>query len=291
LLGTIELRRDEQAQVLAYAQVAPDTDCDAREWSLDFLRRSLHEFRATARPRREDVVRGYDGVAHLLGTRLAQLHRVLAQLPRPDAGPAPASALAATQREAFARVLDRCSNGLLQRRCATPRQIAELQKRIDALCDEASRSPALPLQRIHANLRLQNIRLGAGDLFYIRMRDPEPDITPALDRCAPALSDLADLLHGIDLVAEAFAHESDDGSALFATFLRRFRERARECLLGAYRGGHDIGEGSGDADPFLPWLDLLRLRRALHELERAPHSGALAAAWAVLRAGAARSER
>jgi maltose alpha-D-glucosyltransferase/alpha-amylase len=265
LLGTLRLRR---GGVLAFAQEWPPTQGDAWQWTLDFLRRGLHEAQAAEAARRAQLAEGYVPFAALLGTRLAQLHAALGD------------ASVATLDEPRLRPM---AEELVQRWMRLEPRLREAGVRSDELASvrRRLRSPAAgtaPIAlvagaAVHGQLALAHVLLDAGDLRFFHFADAAQ--LPPLGGLASPLSDLADLHHGFAQAACTAAQEADTPTA--GEFLAAFRLRAREALATGYRaaGGVLPGRETRALRPFLAWRGLL-------DLEAAARGGPFLTAWKTL---------
>jgi hypothetical protein len=156
--------------------------------------------------------------------------------------------------------------------------------RLRALCAGSLELRAVPSQRVHGDLSLAHVALGASDLRFFGFADPLPALASGGFACR--LTDLAHLLHSLDLTFGSFASRQGPDDTLLLSFLEDARSNTRRALLTAYRRA----QGEGPADVVQRrWLRLLQIHRALIELESAPHRGALAVGWWTLLRALARN--
>jgi maltose alpha-D-glucosyltransferase/alpha-amylase len=274
LLGTLRVR--DSGETLAMAQAWPPTQGDALHWTLDFLRRSLHEARAADETQRAQWLRGYEPFATLLGTRLAELHRALAG-PGDEAGAMLAAAEFKTAADDlladYSRLEPRLHAGGIPAEVtsATRRRLRTALAALPdlALCDR---------DRIHGQLLLSNVLLDVDDLRVFDFASPSSLLQFGGRTCV--LSDVGDVLFAFDHAAASIAHEFPGNEE--ATYLAAFRVRAREVFLAAYRS-----ETRGAGWLRGPGRDRRALRlfqawRALQVMDCAPHTGALTVAWQAL---------
>jgi maltose alpha-D-glucosyltransferase/alpha-amylase len=263
---------------IAFAQAWRPTHGHAAQWTLDFLRRGLHDFRAANLARRRELLRGFLPLPRRLGQHLGELHRLLAD--EYGVAAAPWSPQQAVAHAAF--LLRGLAPRLQQALDLPPGRIAALLRRIRALGKALEGSEGCGAIRVHGGLALEHVALSGEDLFFVNLRDPDAElVATGTDRHACRLSDVADVLLGFDHAAALLAQETGEDAEL-AGFVAAFRGVARRGLLRRYRRAWQPGSEDAPASGERRLLRLLQLRRALLALEAQRHPAGLATAWATL---------
>jgi maltose alpha-D-glucosyltransferase / alpha-amylase len=251
---------------------------DAWTWTLDYVRRAIEEAvtQDAAIDAFDDALSGYAAFAEAMGRRLAEVHLALAAATDdPDFTPERLSADGAVRLgDEVAREIDtamqrlqavtdwpdeatqQIAQGLLRRRDA----LAEAAKSLAAECVGAL------LTRVHGDFHLGQVIVAQGDAYIVDFEgEPVRSLEERRAKSSP-MRDVAGMLRSFDYAGAALA---DSGSHLQLSaeqrtaFLERFRDRADEAFLGAYRST------AGDA----PWLeqqdallDLFLLAKAAYEI-------------------------
>ncbi len=272
LVGTASIDDGATPRVFALAHEWPANQGNLQDWTLSFLRRSLHEYRATGPDRQRDLVQACRPLAQRLGQRLGELHCALATL---GTGGTPGAewlrgvrAQAATLRAELDLPLER---------------VQATARRIRSLDDSLSRTDAGLAQRVHGQLSLTQVLLVTGDVCFVDFADPPAVLAESGTTRGCRLADLAGILHAIDHVTAIVAAEFDADDAAAVEFTQAFHAQAREALLAGYfRACPNAGE------PVEPRVrrHLLRLLQAWHavrELGQARRRESLQGGWAALR--------
>ena len=282
LLGEVlHVGADGIPSALAVLQGFVRNQGDAWRWTLDYLLRTWDEFsHAADDASRAEILADYDNFAAAVGTRLGELHAVLAQ-PSEDeafrpaaAGDADASGWAADARTQLQRAMDALENLDPQDttlRAQRDRLFARRQglcRRIDAL---AAHGAGALRTRIHGDFHLGQVLVVQGDAWLIDFEgEPARPLEDRRIKTTP-LRDVAGFLRSLDYVA-AVALRGEEGVApvedpLFAPFLERFRLRASEVFLAGYVAvlEHAPVRWIG-ADALVPLLQLFLLDKAAYEI-------------------------
>jgi maltose alpha-D-glucosyltransferase / alpha-amylase len=282
LLGEVlHVGADGVPSALAVLQGFVRNQGDAWRWTLDYLVRTYDEFsHAPDDATRAEILSGYDGFAAAVGTRLGELHAVLAQ-PSDEAAFQPESADASdavawaaearAQLERAVEALQTLSphdNELLLQRARLFERREALERRIDRL---AAHGRGVLRTRVHGDFHLGQVLVVQGDAWLIDFEgEPARPLAERRNKTTP-LRDVAGFLRSLDYVA-AVAQRGDDGMApiedpLFAPFLERFRLRASEVFLGAYVAVLDRAPVRWvGAEALVPLLQLFLLDKAAYEI-------------------------
>lgn len=285
LLGMAVRERDGEAQVFALAHEWPANQGDAQSWTLDFLRRSLHEYRATGTERQRQLVQACRPLAQLLGTRLAELHCAL----RPADAGADADAVPALDDAWLRRVLSDTLRGFRQQQAVlrselalSPEALAAVARRIRSLDDSLAGVGAGAAQRVHGHLTLAQVLLISGDICFVDFADPEPALRADGSRLSCRLGDLAALLHAIDHVSAVVGAEFEATDAPADEFSRAFRVQAREALTAGYFLACPPDSELQTPRQRRHLLRLLQAWHAVRELNQVRRRESLHAAWTAL---------
>jgi maltose alpha-D-glucosyltransferase/alpha-amylase len=250
---------------------------DAWSWTLDHLTRALDDFGARGGGDMSEQYRfdEFVGFAGILGTRLGELHAVLAR-PSDDPGFAPAPA-ATRDVEAWKKralsLLDGAIHSLQSKTWDADRQAGQahsliarrdqLQAAIGRLADSGIGSP---MTRIHGDLHLGQILVASGDAVFIDF-EGEP-ARPLEERRAKAspLRDVAGVLRSFDYAAAMVGRNEQASSHVSGKrredFLERFRADAAEAFLSAYRISVEAAGGALSED----LLDMFLIEKAAYEI-------------------------
>jgi maltose alpha-D-glucosyltransferase / alpha-amylase len=264
---------------IAFAQSWRPTRGHAGQWTLDSLRRGLHEFRAASTARQRELLRAFLPLPRQIGQHLGEMHRHLA-----DAfGSAPEPWRPQQAVEHALALLAQVGERLRgTSAAATPHRLAAHARRIRALGAALEGSEGCSAIRVHGGLSLHHVAVTADDLFFVDLRDPDPElVAPGTVRHACRLSDVADVLAGFDHALAVLSHESGDDAEV-RSFVAAFRGVARRGLLHRYRRAWQDRRDVEPAPGERRLLRLLQARRALLELDAARHPAAIAPAWQAL---------
>ncbi|HET6431495.1 maltose alpha-D-glucosyltransferase [Dyella sp.] len=282
LLGEVlHVGADGIPSALAVMQGFVRNQGDAWRWTLNYLRRSYDEYgHASDDDARAEIVAGYDSFAAAVGTRLGQLHAVLA---RPSDDPAfqpqPATdadgrAWAAHAREQLDQALA-ALDGLAEPddqlradRQALLARHESLHQRIDRLSERAAGTLRT---RSHGDFHLGQILVVKGDAWLIDFEgEPARPLEERRQKGSP-LRDVAGLLRSLDYAA-AVAQRGEDGVAPvedehYHAYLEAFRQRAGEVFLRAYVDVLDHAQPRWVGEEALkPLLELFLLEKAAYEI-------------------------
>jgi maltose alpha-D-glucosyltransferase/alpha-amylase len=282
LLGELlRVAPDGTPTTLAVLQGNIPNQGDAWRWTLDFLSRQYDEWRVDATPARlAEVLSEYDIVAAMLGTRLAELHTVLA-LPSDDPAfaPQPADAVARrgwvdAAREGYDQAL-----AALQAAPIEDWVLADRARRLTELRDHVheriawlaeSTGKAL-LTRVHGDFHLGQVLVAQGDVYLIDF-EGEP-ARPLAERRAKStpLRDVAGLLRSFDYAAALFGRGEDGVAPVddghLEPFLEAFRARARQAFSDAYLAvAVEAPQPWADPSGMVALVDLFALDKAAYEV-------------------------
>ncbi|HEY4143647.1 maltose alpha-D-glucosyltransferase [Pinirhizobacter sp.] len=255
---------------------------DAWRWTLDYLHRSFDEFaHASEADRQTELLAGYDAFAAVMGTRLGQLHAVLAR-PTDDMAFASQPVTDADTRRwaesahvqidrAFAAIegFDAGEDDKLARRVARVRnEREELKSRVDQIAPLAATGLLI---RHHGDFHLGQILVVQDDAYIIDFEgEPARSVAERRLKSSP-LRDVAGLLRSLDYAA-AVAARGEDGAApvvdeRLEAYLTAFRDRASANFLAAYR--EELASAPVpwiDDQAIEPLLDLFLIEKAAYEV-------------------------
>jgi maltose alpha-D-glucosyltransferase/alpha-amylase len=306
LLGeAVRVAPDGTPHTLMLVQGFVRNQGDGWGWSLDWLNRAVDEAALTDAAPEEDPFAGYLSFATAIGTRLAELHEVLAR-PTEDPAFAPEAATAADRGAwaegalgqldpalellAAARGLPEdaapLAGGLLARRDA----LREAVRRLAASAEGALKT------RVHGDFHLGQILVSQGDAVIVDFEgEPARSLEERRAKGSP-LRDVAGLLRSLDYAASvATATESAAATAApterRAAMLAQWQRDASVAFLDAYRR-----VAAAAPRPWVPaeseaaLLDLFLLEKAAYEVR---YEAANRPAWigVPLRGLAALAER
>ncbi|QWT21189.1 maltose alpha-D-glucosyltransferase [Bacillus sp. NP157] len=254
---------------------------DAWRWTLDYLRRSYDEYsHSSDDERKAEIEAGYDAFAAAVGTRLGELHALLAT---PSGIPAfePEVADAATDDAWAAGVRAQVGRALLA--VDNVRELSdELRADVEALRglagameDRIGRlakaGKGAVLTRMHGDFHLGQVLVVQDDAYIIDFEgEPARTLEERRAKSTP-LRDVAGFLRSLDYAA-AMARRGEDGLAPvedpgFGDYLARFRERASLVFLRAYRGVLDAAKHRWvSADALAPLIELFVIEKAAYEV-------------------------
>jgi maltose alpha-D-glucosyltransferase/alpha-amylase len=265
------LDREGRSHTLMVLQAFVFSQGDAWGWTHEFLQRVVDDLAVSQQAGSEFPFEGYDAFAKVLGRRLAEMHRALAQ-PTED----PAFALETTSEADAAALAEmtraqleaawRCLDGEAAR--STP-ELAELVQRLAprrraamALADRlAAGSVGTPRTRIHGDLHLGQVLVTGADAVIIDFEgEPARSLEARRAKSSP-LRDVAGLIRSFDYAAATAERSATvDPTVLkpLGSLLERFRRGAIRAFLDGYveGGGTLIG----------PLLDLFLLQKAAYEV-------------------------
>jgi maltose alpha-D-glucosyltransferase / alpha-amylase len=254
---------------------------DAWAWTLDFLRRSYDEFSHSGdEERKAELEGGYDAFAAAVGTRLGELHALLAKPSElPAFSPEPADdATVERWREGIRAQVGRAlmavdSTADMAEPLAADVEVVRglagaLDERIGKL---AGSGHGALTTRTHGDFHLGQVLVVQDDAYIIDFEgEPARTLEERRGRTSP-LRDVAGFLRSLDYAA-AMARRGEDGLAPvedegFGGFLARFRARSSHVFLDAYRAVLDAAPVRWvETDAFLPLLELFVIEKAAYEI-------------------------
>ncbi|WP_369930136.1 maltose alpha-D-glucosyltransferase [Xanthomonas sp. NCPPB 2632] len=282
LLGeVVRIQEGGERTTLAVLQGFLRNQGDAWRWTLDYLRRSYDEYSHS-----EDVARqteidgGYDAFATAVGTRLGELHALLAQpsdvsaFSPERAGDADVKAVQDSIRAQIARamasidqlkdVAEPASSDI-----ASLRGVAGV---LDARVGKLASAGVSSLKtRVHGDFHLGQILVVQDDAYIIDFEgEPARTLDERRAKGSP-LRDVAGFLRSLDYAA-AMARRGEDGLAPvedegFVDYLARFRERSSRTFLEAYRRVLDAAPVRWvESDALAPIVELYVIEKAAYEV-------------------------
>jgi maltose alpha-D-glucosyltransferase/alpha-amylase len=282
LLGEV-VRVDEHGDrtTIAVLQGFLRNQGDAWRWTLDFLRRSYDEYsHSNDDERRAEIEGGYDAFAAAVGTRLGELHALLAKPSEfPAFNPEKASEKTAhawrdSVREQVRRALRSLDSAtdLSEMVAGEVTHLHELEKSIDERIGKLSAAGKGALTtRTHGDFHLGQILVVQDDAYIIDFEgEPARPLEERRGKHSP-LRDVAGFLRSLHYAA-AMARRGEDGLAPiedegFGEYLTRFRERSSKVFLEAYRAVLDAATVRWvDAASLAPLLELFVIEKAAYEV-------------------------
>jgi maltose alpha-D-glucosyltransferase/alpha-amylase len=277
MLGEIvRVAKDGERSSLAVAQGFVRNQGDAWTWTLDQFNRALDDIatRQAAGDAVTDDVADYTAIAAAIGSRLGELHAVLAR-PSADAAFAPEPA---TDRDIEAwteratALLDRAF-GLLKKQSNSESETNEAEaKRLLAQHDALTRvlhklakaGVGTAKTRIHGDFHLGQVLVASGDVYIIDFEgEPGRSLAERREKASP-LRDVAGLLRSFDYAAAAMLDPKSTTAAHVpqeqrVAIVRRLRDGAKRAFMDAYR---KKAADSGSAE----LLDFFLIEKAAYEL-------------------------
>lgn len=266
LLGEAAMQSDDgTARSLIVAQKFVENQGDAWQYTLDYLHRFINAIGMEGRNAASDAsqLRSYGSFAQTTGTRLAQLHELLARpTDNADFAPEPVTAVQAEMWGKAAVVqLDKAMAAMEQatdspETAFLKQYAATLAKLLPKL---AAAGKGTLATRIHGDFHLGQILVTKGDVSLIDFEgEPAKPLAQRRAKASP-VRDLAGLLRSFDYaVGAALYGPTTPETAKAAQTLAGFSEDMSEQFLNAYTA---IGL---QVDPNL--LDLFLIEKAAYEI-------------------------
>jgi maltose alpha-D-glucosyltransferase/alpha-amylase len=279
----LRLDSDGVPHTLALAQGFVRNQGDGWGWTLDFLARTIDELAVTGEEgaAHMDAYANYAAFAAAIGTRLAEMHAVLAQ-PTNDEDFAPEPAEERIVREWVESATDQLTDAFATLRAINQwpdaetevlalnllQQEAALHEVITTLADAGRGSLCT---RVHGDFHLGQVLVVQGDAYIIDFEgEPARPIDQRRAKGSP-IRDVAGLLRSFDYAAAAAAQSniatSPQAAERRGPLLERFRREATKTFLQAYR---EVLSTTGtpwvadDAEEML--LDLFLIEKAAYEI-------------------------
>jgi maltose alpha-D-glucosyltransferase / alpha-amylase len=279
----VRVAPDGTPHTLMLAQSFVRNQGDGWTWTQDFLTRAVEEIAVTGQDDRdhEDTFPAYTEFATAIGTRLGQLHAVLAEpSEEPDFAPSIAddATLAGWADSAVEQL--RMAFDLLRSRTEWADEDSkllaeELLARAGALEKAAYRLAALGkgalCTRIHGDFHLGQVLVVQNDAFIVDFEGEPARPTEQRRLKSSGLRDAAGLLRSFDYAAAAAALSrtalAPQAAERHAALLEHFRARAAETFLNAYRAALESADRPWvpiEAED--PLLDLFLMEKAAYEI-------------------------
>ena len=278
LLGeVVRASEDGKPTTFAIIQGFVRNQGDAWEWILEQIARATDEIGTSDMEHAEDWLASSIAFAGVIGTRLGEMHSVLAQ---PTEQPAFAPIRADRRRteawrrdivsilaEAFDRLAaksDWQGNGDAELVSALVRRRSALERAIKAL---ARRGLGALTCRIHGDFHLGQVLVANGDAYIIDFEgEPKRPLAERRAKASP-LRDVAGLLRSLDYAVAMVTRKGEVGIAATSELqrgelLRRFHGRATSAFLDNYRAAAN-GIDGGDHDAL---LKLFLIEKAAYEI-------------------------
>ena len=282
----VRLDAEGTPHTIALAQGFVRNQGDGWVWTLDYLARTVEEIaqigttETSGIESSDDAFAAYDAFAAAVGTRLAEMHAILAQ---PTDDPAFAPQLADdTARDAWAtgaieqidQALDllAAAKHLDETAAAQSAMLQSNREKLRTAARRLARDGAGALEtRVHGDFHLGQVLVVQGDAFIIDF-EGEPARTMEQRRAKSCpMRDVAGLLRSFDYAAAAAAPGrvavSEEAAARRLDLLSEFRTRTQKVFLDAYRTVLHAAP-----TPWLPetaehpLLDLFLLEKAAYEI-------------------------
>jgi maltose alpha-D-glucosyltransferase / alpha-amylase len=273
LLGEmVRVGADGGRHTLAVAQSFVRNQGDAWTWTLDWLARGLSDL-ASSENGGEDY-QEYEVIAAQIGTRLGEMHTILAQ-PSDDAAFAPDTAgeeaISAwtAQVEAQLTTAFRAIEGRLGLEGAAADDartiLAARPFLLQAVQHMARNGSGTLLTRIHGDLHLGQMLVSSGDIFIIDFEGEPARPLPERRAKTSRMRDLAGVIRSFDYAAAVTARQSPERYAPLPPerrerFLRGFVDRATRVFLEHYRATTSTSSAEDDL------LSLFLIEKAAYEV-------------------------
>jgi maltose alpha-D-glucosyltransferase/alpha-amylase len=284
LLGeVVRVSADGAPHTVMMAQRFVRNQGDGWTWTLDFLGRAVEEIAVTGHEAEaeSDAFGIYAGFAGAIGTRLAQMHTVLAQ-PTDDPAFAPGEADAATAEAWGGGAVEQITLAFDMLRGMTEwpdeaartliRQLLSAEIALQSAARSLARAGRGALQtRVHGDFHLGQVLVVQGDAFIIDFEGEPARSLEQRRQKSCAMRDVAGLIRSFDYVAAAGATgpsaASPSAEERRATLLARFLREAEARFLESYRAVLReapkpwVTDGAEE-----PLLDLFLIEKAAYEV-------------------------
>jgi maltose alpha-D-glucosyltransferase / alpha-amylase len=249
LLGEVTRVASDGAQsLMAIVQRFVANQGNGFRWTVDQLKRLLTEHPSDSEPDRNHF-RSYENFANRLGTRLGEMHAVLAQASGEPAF-APEIVDAATVKQwteharhqietAFSVLAESGGAKETTRTCAIAALDARRSVIIQAIEDALLQSEGMAKTRIHGDLHLGQVLVAAGDVVFTDFEgEPLKSLEERRAKNSP-LRDVAGMLRSFDYAARVAQRESrtlegEAGEGRAGALLAEFRHIAAAAFLQSY---------------------------------------------------------
>jgi len=270
---------DGTATTLALLQAYVENDGDGWTWAVEYLVRHLEGLRTASEPPPPDVHSGFVALVRTLGTRTAELHRVLARRTGDPAfdpapfGPEDLAAWQAALRGALQATLETLE--ARRRELTVPvrlqaQALLDARAQLGALIEAAAVPRGGTLRtRAHGDYHLGQVLLAKNDFVIIDF-EGEPGGTLAERRAKHTpLRDVAGMLRSFDYARWAALRDvarDDEALARLGPAADAWADEVQRAFLDAYAAGLAGGELFAALDEVKPLLALAELEKALYEL-------------------------
>jgi maltose alpha-D-glucosyltransferase/alpha-amylase len=282
LLGEISrVAADGSSHTMMVAQRFVHNQGDAWQWTLDFLSRLSETVGVgeKASASEDDAVANYAAFARAMGTRLAQLHEVLARPSEDEAfAPEPVDEAGAQEFTDRARTQLQAAYGVLSVTKAWPddatKEMADFilanQAKLLALLTDLAKSSIDSLNtRIHGDFHLGQVLFASGDAFIIDFEgEPSKPLAERRAKSSP-LRDVAGLLRSFQYAAAAARLSRATAAPAGAEApLQRFVNEMSSQFLTAYRAAEAAAATRWvkDKKSEAALLDLFLLEKSAYEI-------------------------